>query len=709
MKNKLRLLTAFFVLSFVMTMGGIVFNIDGAGVLKAEAAEGNTGDFVVETTSYYATATDPGFSYSESDRVLTISGGGEYKISMDANATPTSDTIKVTADDEVTITLKNVNITSSTASPIEIAENAGAVTIELDGTNSLVATGNGNLGIQISTSSQVTITSADGDGSELGELNVTSLSAYDYNFSSAIGSYNSGYAIDITIKGGTIAASTLADHDNYGAAIGSYKDNAKITIDGGKITATAKAYGNNHGAAIGSYMSNVNITINDGEITAEVDAPIAATEESSDEESDTTKVGYNYGTAIGTDNGSADITINGGTIKATAFGEVYNYGSAIGSHVTADDGSTKIDITEGTITAEAASSYINCGAAIGSYSGGADINISGGTINATATATADTSDGTNNIVNYGAAIGSDFDDVNINITGGTINATTSALGINRGAAIGSRSGAVNIIIGDGEITATATAEGDSNSGAAIGSDEGTVNITITGGTIEASTSNDGISYGAAIGSSSNTADITIKGGEVTAKTEGSAYGTNAMAIEPNNGSVYISPTVNTLIKVEYEKNATPTEYYYETRINDEVGGDYFHSYLGDVTYGDANVSIEYDSTNNVYNVIVSEYGGKDPARYLESVIVLVNDMDKNVVEGQELEYYEEYFDGTEDLEDSEDSVANSIVFKVDASSLTGEHKVICALVKTYYNRDANNTKGDIQYFLSGNLLAESEG
>ena len=72
--------------------------------------------------------------YSYVDNVLTISSGGKYTISGSSS----SYIIKVTSEEDVTITLAGVSITNTSASPIEIAGD-GNVTIKLSGSNTLTA------------------------------------------------------------------------------------------------------------------------------------------------------------------------------------------------------------------------------------------------------------------------------------------------------------------------------------------------------------------------------------------------------------------------------------------------------------------------------------------------------------------------------------------------------------------------------------------
>ncbi|MCD8035996.1 MAG: hypothetical protein LUE88_01235 [Clostridiales bacterium] len=137
--------------------------------------------------------------------LLTISGGGEYTITQtDGTENATSDTIKVTSSDAVTLTLAGVNISSSSAPPVELT-GAGTVTVKLLNKNTLDASGsNRYAGLQL-TSENLTITSADGDGAITGSLDATG-----GNYAAGIGGGNeTDMSGSITINGGTVTALSI--------------------------------------------------------------------------------------------------------------------------------------------------------------------------------------------------------------------------------------------------------------------------------------------------------------------------------------------------------------------------------------------------------------------------------------------------------------------------------------------------------------------
>ncbi len=219
---------------------------------------------------------------------ITITGSGE-----------TTNTITVSASLGAVITLKNVNIVSPTA-PFLIATSAGAVTIDLDGTNILKATSNGFAGLQKTNDDRaadgmLTIQSTTGTGS----LTATGCGAGNTN-GSGIGGYN----ID---KGGSAVGSFITITGGIITANGSYRNAGirgdHITITGGQVTAT----GGSNGAGIGGgfWGNGSYITISGGTVIA---------------------TGGNSAAGIGGGfAGNADhITISGGTV--IAIGNTYGIG-----------------------------------------------------------------------------------------------------------------------------------------------------------------------------------------------------------------------------------------------------------------------------------------------------------------------------------------------------------------------------------------------
>ncbi|MCC8168988.1 MAG: hypothetical protein LIO59_01150, partial [Oscillospiraceae bacterium] len=100
-------------------------------------------------------------------RAHHIGGRRIYNFTNGGVAKATSDTIKITAADDVIITLAGVNIESGNASPFLIDSSAaGDVTVKLEGANTLTSTWNDYAGLQkASTDNELIITDGREDGS----------------------------------------------------------------------------------------------------------------------------------------------------------------------------------------------------------------------------------------------------------------------------------------------------------------------------------------------------------------------------------------------------------------------------------------------------------------------------------------------------------------------------------------------------------------
>ncbi|MCD8049108.1 MAG: carbohydrate-binding domain-containing protein [Clostridia bacterium] len=288
-----------------------------------------------------ATANSSGYSYDSGSRLLTISGGGDYEISGSSS----SDTIKVTAGDDVTITLDDVNIQSAGAPPLEI-DAAGNVTIELKNENTLDASEghSGYAGLQkTSTGNTLTITGS-------GELTATG----GFGGGAGIGGAYHGDGSNIVIESGTIEATSSDGGAGIGAGAGySYHNGASVTINGGTVTATGGSGAG--GDACCACGFSVTGTINGGAVT-----------------STSSGGGAGIGGGVG-DYGSVTVNINGGTVSATGDG-----GAGIGSG-NGGSGSVTVNITGGTVNATDDGN----GASLGSGKDNErnnNVNISGGYI-----------------------------------------------------------------------------------------------------------------------------------------------------------------------------------------------------------------------------------------------------------------------------------------------------------------------------------------
>ena len=267
------------------------------------------------------------------------------------------------------ITLKNLSIDNrhTNYSPVSIS-GTGNVTIELEGTNQLIAA-DGEAAIETPQSGTLTIQNKAGKEGKLVALGGAN--------AAGIGGRNGGNGENIIIKSGTIEATggengagigggyegdgsnititggtVTANGGDYGAGIGGGKcenekggNGSEITITGGKVTANAGEYGAGIG---GGYEGDgFKIRIEDGTIRA--------------------KGGRHDGTGIGGgwEGEGKEITITGGMVTASAK----DGGAGIGGGERRDG--HDITITGGTVIA----SSLSGGAGIGGGEGGNGYNI----------------------------------------------------------------------------------------------------------------------------------------------------------------------------------------------------------------------------------------------------------------------------------------------------------------------------------------------
>ncbi len=302
-----------------------------------------TGHFTVDGPSN-------GFSYDNSNGVLTISSAGTYTISR-TDTSSTRERIVVTASAEVI--LNGVNLNSYEVA-LEVQGNSATntsdnvtATIKLKGENILKTTG-AHAGLQLSNGANLILENGAAESETIGSLTATG-----GKYGAGIGTGENGTAGDITISGGTVTAT--GDWGAAGIGSGYSATTGDITISGGTVTAT----GGNNGAGIGSGFGGNSkvetITISGGTVTA---------------------TGGNNGAGIGSGYGATtgDITISGGTVTATGG----NNGAGIGSGLSGTAGD--ITISGGTVTATGGDS----GAGIGLGNNGTvgNITITGGSVKA---------------------------------------------------------------------------------------------------------------------------------------------------------------------------------------------------------------------------------------------------------------------------------------------------------------------------------------
>ena len=272
-----------------------------------------TRDFTVDGPSN-------GFSYDNSNGVLTISSAGTYTISSRTGTSSIHKRIVVTASAEVI--LNGMNINPADGAALEVQGNSATntsdnvtATIKLKGTNTLTTTEINCAGLQLSNGANVILENGAAESETVGSLTATG-----ENSGAGIGTGNYGTAGDITISGGTVTATA----ENSGAGIGSgFKGTAgDITISGGTVTAT----GGSTGIGSGSAGIAGDITISGGTVTA---------------------TGGTSGAGIGSGGyGTAgNITISGGTVTAKAGN------SAVGIGKGSTGSCTGVQITGGSVKA----------------------------------------------------------------------------------------------------------------------------------------------------------------------------------------------------------------------------------------------------------------------------------------------------------------------------------------------------------------------
>ena len=360
------------------------------------------------------------------------------------------------------LTIDGVNINSSGCA---LAFTGAGNTLTLIGSSTLTS-GNIKSGIRVEGSTELTIS---GTGS---------VEATGDDGGAGIGGGHMNDGGNITISGGTVTAHGGVKAAGIGG--GYYSDAEEITITGGTVT----AHGGENAAGIGGGDDgdSGNITISDGTVTAHG--------------------GYNAAGIGGGEGGDAEeITITGGTVTAYSYSSG-DSGAGIGGGGGVSGGGSgggsggKITIEGGTVSANATynSGFPGAGIGCGIFGPGAEIIITGGTINATSMST------------QSAAIGGSLEtpDVSVTITGGTIIANGYPSGIGSGYLSPNCSVTIN---GDAKVTATGKV--------GIGVGESSPGCTVTiGGSAQVTAT--GENSGAGIGSFKNGVDVTINGGEVFA-------------------------------------------------------------------------------------------------------------------------------------------------------------------------------------------------
>lgn len=320
----------------------------------------------MEPSDLAITGPEDGWSYAGERydlATLTIRKGGNYTISMREGRTKTNDGILVDvgAGTPVTITIDSLVHKIDHWDEEALRLKSGTVTLKLKGESTFKSgTSHGEINFLDTESTELIITSADGDGKTSGTLNVSSQcktaaigSAEGYARltirGGTIRAYYSGVdkgtaiggpdGIDLTVTGGILHATAISG----GAAIGSSwqssgKDggsSGKVTVTGGEVYATSLGEG---GAAIGSGPVLAQSAKDGAEVLVTGGKVVAITDKMEFEYSSGSNIYYNRSAAIGggqsfsdqvTPGGSGTLTITGGTVIAIAK----SGGRAIGSGV----------------------------------------------------------------------------------------------------------------------------------------------------------------------------------------------------------------------------------------------------------------------------------------------------------------------------------------------------------------------------------------
>ncbi|MCC8013680.1 MAG: carbohydrate-binding domain-containing protein [Eubacterium sp.] len=318
---KRNIFAVLFAFIFVVCIG--CFNVFGA----------DTGDFSV--------LGDSGYAYKSN--TLVITEGGSYEITMKNGVSSTDrDKIKIISDEDVSVTIKDLNISNSKASPFEI-DAEGDVTLYIEGDNSLYTGSAEYAALQKTSQGNILkITSSYGDGSEKGKLKAEVINT---GSGAGIGGDHSTDGTNILIAGGTINAV-----GGMGAGIGGgeYGDGSYINITGGNVTAVS----NSGGAGIGGgrISDGKYITVTGGTVNAITSNGAAI---------GGGRLGY-----------CSDIRISGGRINITAGENGVGIGgsgqnSSVSSHIYINGGYININADEKGAAFGSLNSYIIEGGCFG--------------------------------------------------------------------------------------------------------------------------------------------------------------------------------------------------------------------------------------------------------------------------------------------------------------------------------------------------------
>ena len=276
----------------------------GGGIDSPRPASQRAAAFIL-TAAMLTTLAAPAFAgtwYIE-DGDITVKAGeteGTNKVSQGANQevedtdtiiknredTASSNTVTIDAekkDDKVEVTLKDVNIDTSSRNKAAVSvTGSGNTTIKLDGDNHLT----GGNGIYSNSSGSLTITggendslTAQGGDSRNGIYSVSGDVTISGGTVTATGGGSTGsnglggrgiYSVsgDVTISGGTVTATGGNSTGSYGSGgDGIHSVSGDVTISGGTVTATGGNSTGSYGSG-GDGIHSGSLTVSDGTVTA---------------------------------------------------------------------------------------------------------------------------------------------------------------------------------------------------------------------------------------------------------------------------------------------------------------------------------------------------------------------------------------------------------------------------------------------------------
>lgn len=499
------------------------------------------------------TTVEDGFSYKSN--VLTISQSGDYTLTMASDKVGATSIVITDAYKSGTITLNGLNLNVGSKHGIDINEGA-IVTLKLVGENKIIS---GETAIRFpGTTKNLTITSdpATGEGSFDGWAGSLHAETTDTSWYAAIGGDMQDGNTSMTLSGGKIT--TVG---NLGAAL--YTENAFIDITAGTVIAKGDdiGIGSRDGKAIVSITGSANVTAS-GEETS-----IGSTG------GDESVVLINTTGTVNAPNGiggssspspdTCDIDIINGTVIATGTGR-----PAIGGC-----GSNTIDISGGTVNATAVDGSWTTTAIGGTLNQSATVTITGGRIVAKASGKGPIGIGSNN-------------SANVSITNAEAEITING---DSGIGIGSTSGTAKVTIGEGSnVTVNGTGSNQTGIGAHGTSAVGDVTIQ-TNSTVKVIIKEGDGSTGIGSYGTGSKGTVTINGGDTSVDIEGDnstgvgGYtGTGTVSVNGGSVTVLIKGNDSTGLGSHGTNSADGTVSIVNGEVSVTVTGDYS---TGIGTYG----------------------------------------------------------------------------------------------------------------------------